>query len=303
MSNLTLRQLRYFETLSRYRHFGRAAEACSISQPALSVQIRELEETLGQQLFERNARQVGLTPFGEKCARRVRGILRSIDELGELARTADNTLTGRLRLGVIPTIAPYLLPRLIRILDRCYNGLDIHVRETQTSRLLEELSDGRLDTAILALPVSESDLTEVELFSESFLLVRPETEAANPLPDRDSLRDMRLLLLEEGHCFRDQALSFCNIPSARPRDGLDGSSLSTLVQMVGAGLGVTLIPEMATEVETRSAAVTVARFADPQPTRSVGMVWRRSSPLAPQLETLSEVIRAEAPPSAPKERI
>ncbi|MCB4767745.1 hydrogen peroxide-inducible genes activator [Ancylobacter sp. Lp-2] len=293
MKNLTFKQLRYFEALARHGHFRRAAEACGISQPALSMQIKELEEEVGIELFERGARQVRLTGFGEEFAPRVRDILRSVDELGDLARVSRDRLVGRLRIGVIPTVAPYLLPTLLGKLSLLHKGLDIHVRETQTPRLLQELEEGRLDTAIVALPVSEPALTEITLFTESFVLVRPGADEGKPVPDPEAVREMRLLLLEEGHCFRDQALSFCNVDmrAAPPRDFLDASSLSTLVQMVDAGIGVTLIPEMAVPVETRSAGVSIARFREPEPSRTIGMVWRRTSPLAKQLLQISEAVR------------
>ena len=294
MINITLKQLRYFDAVTRTGHFGRAAEACAISQPAMSMQIKELEETLGISLFDRSARKVRLTGFGEEFSQRARDLLRSAEELGDMARTARDGLMGRLRLGIIPTIAPYLLPSLIGDLTERHAGLDLHVRESLTPRLLQELSDGRIDAAVVALPVSEPAFTEVALFSENFLLVRHSDAADEPAPSPASLREMRLLLLEEGHCFRDQALSFCNIRSALPRETLDGSSLSTLVQMVGAGIGVTLIPEMAADVETRSASVSLTRFDEPQPSRTVGMIWRRSSPLAPQLEAVAEVVRGSA---------
>jgi LysR family hydrogen peroxide-inducible transcriptional activator len=294
MNNLTLKQLRYFDALARHGHFGRAADACAISQPALSMQIRELEVSLGTALFERSARQARLTGIGEEFAVRVRDILRSVDELSDLARASHHRLAGRLRIGVIPTIAPYLLPTIIGKLTQIHDGLDIHVRETITPRLISELEEGRLDTAIVALPVSEPAFTEVALFREHFVLVRPDADANKPVPSPEALREMRLLLLEEGHCFRDQALSFCNARSALPRELLDGSSLSTLVQMVGAGIGVTLIPEMAVPVETRSASVSIARFEEPEPLRTVGMIWRNTSPLADQLLVLSEVVRDSA---------
>ena len=294
MNTLSLKQFRYFEALARLGHFGRAAEVCAISQPALSMQIKEMEASLGTALFERGPRQVRLTHFGEAFALRVREILRSVDELGDLARAAQEGLVGRLRIGVIPTVAPYLLPSLMGTLARQYAGLQIHVRETVTPRLLQELADGRLDTAIVALPVSEPSLAEVALFSEAFVLVRPAEDAGKPVPSREILREMRLLLLEEGHCFRDQALSFCAMQASVAREVLDASSLATLVQMVGAGMGVTLLPEMAVAVETRSARVAVARFAGPQPSRTIGMVWRRTSPLARQLVQLSAVVRAAA---------
>jgi LysR family transcriptional regulator, hydrogen peroxide-inducible genes activator len=305
MNEMTLRQLRYFDALAGHSHFGRAAAACGISQPALSMQIKELEETLGAVLIERGARQVRLTKVGEEAALRVRNILRSIDELGDFARASRGWLAGRLRIGMIPTIAPYLLPTVIGNLTRMHPELDIHVREA----LIQELVEGRLDTAIVALPVSERSLTEVVLFAENFLLVRPSEDEGTPVPSGETLRETRLLLLEEGHCFRDQALSFCNMQSSLPREALDANSLSTLVQMVSAGMGVTLIPEMAVAVETRSAPVSVGRFNDPQPSRTVGMIWRKSSPLAGQLLQLSEVVcrsaevlREERDPGPPSRR-
>jgi len=290
MIEISLRQLRYFDALASRSHFGRAAAACAISQPALSMQIKELEETLGAVLIERGARQVRLTKFGEEAASRVHDILRSVDELGDFARASRDRLAGRLRIGMIPTIAPYLLPTVIGNLTRMRPELDVHVREAVTSKLIQELAEGRLDAAIVALPVSEPSLTEVALFAENFLLVRPAEAAGTPVPTSESLRGMRLLLLEEGHCFREQALAFCNMQSSLPREGLDASSLSTLVQMVDAGMGVTLIPEMAVTVETRSASVSVARFKDPQPSRTIGMIWRKTSPLAGQLLQLSKMV-------------
>jgi LysR family hydrogen peroxide-inducible transcriptional activator len=291
MMNITIKQLKYFEALTKQGHFGRAAATCAISQPALSVQIKELEIELGQGLFERGPRQVHLTAFGKDFALRVREILQAIEELGDFARAAHSQLAGRFRLGVIPTIAPYLLPSLIGDLANTHPDLDLHIRETLTPRLVQELQDGQIDTAIVALPVSEATFTEMPLFDESFVLVRPISAAQDPVPNSNALRDMRLLLLEEGHCFRDQALSFCSTGTALPRDGLDGSSLSTLVQMVGAGIGVTMIPEMAIAVEARSAPVDCAYFSDPQPGRTIGMIWRKTNPLAPQLTEIAEVVR------------
>jgi LysR family transcriptional regulator, hydrogen peroxide-inducible genes activator len=294
MAQITLKQLRYVEALARQKHFGRAAETCAVSQPALSMQIKELEDSLGIALFERGPRAIRPTPLGEAFVARASDILRAVEELNDLARAARSGLSGRLRIGIIPTIAPYLLPELVGNLTRLYPGLDIHVRETLTPGLIQELADGKLDTAIVALPLSESAFTEVALFEENFVLVRPQKDAGQPVPHAEALREMRLLLLEEGHCFRDQALSFCSITASQPKEGLDGSTLSTLVQMVGAGIGVTLIPEMAVSVETRSAPVAIARFKAPEPSRTVGMIWRRSSPLAPQLTKVAEVVRQSA---------
>jgi LysR family hydrogen peroxide-inducible transcriptional activator len=303
MTPITLRQLRYFDALARQSHFGRAAEACAISQPALSMQIKELEEALGAVLLERGARQVRLTKFGEEAAQRVRDILRSVDELGDFARATQDRFAGRLRIGMIPTIAPYLLPTITQNLTRMHPELDIRVRETLTPKLIKEVVEGRLDTAIVALPVSEPSLTEVVCFSETFLLVRPGEDEGTPVPSHETLREMRLLLLEEGHCFRDQALSFCNMQSTPPREMLDANSLSTLVQMVSAGIGVTLIPEMAVSVETRSASVSLSRFRDPEPSRTIGMVWRKTSPLARQLLQISEVVCLSAGKARPRQAV
>lgn len=296
MNNLTLKQLRYVEALAHHGHFGHAAAACNVTQPALSMQIKEMEDAFGLPLFERAPRQVRLTGFGEAVLTRAKDILRAVEELDDLARAARGGLTGRLRLGVIPTIAPYLLPRIIGAIGVAYPQIDLHIRETLTPRLLADLGAGRLDTAILALPVSEPTLTEVALHDEDFVLIRPEADANKPVPNGEALARMRLLLLEEGHCFRDQALSFCNVRTNLPREGLDGSSLSTLVQMVGAGIGVTLIPDMAVGVETRSAAVSVARFPHATPKRTIGMVWRKASPLADQMEGMADVVRSAITP-------
>jgi LysR family hydrogen peroxide-inducible transcriptional activator len=291
MSAVTLRHLRYFEALAQHGHFGRAAEACAISQPALSLQIKELEEILGAPLVERGARQIRLTALGESFAARARDILQSVEELANLARASGGPLSGRLRIGVIPTVAPYLLPRIIQSLAVRYPGLDLRPREAVTQKLVDDLAEGRLDVAIVALPVSEPSLAEHPLFSEEFVLVRPAADAGLPVPNPETLRTMRLLLLEEGHCFREQALSFCRLSSATPRDLMEGSSLTTLVQMVGAGIGVTLIPQMAVGIETRTAGVSVARLPEPRPSRTIGLVWRRTNPLNRQFSTLIDVVR------------
>lgn len=291
MIGLSMRHLRYFDALAQNGHFGRAAEACAISQPALSLQIKELEEILGTPLVERGARRIRLTALGEEFAGRVRDILRAVDELGALARASQGPLVGQLRIGVIPTVAPYLLPAVIKALSAAFPGIDLRPREAVTQRLIEDLAEGRMDAAIVALPVSEPFLHEEALFDEEFVLVRALEDAEKPVPKPEKLREMRLLLLEEGHCFRDQALSFCNMASPAPRDLMEGSSLSTLVQMVGAGIGVTLIPEMAVQIETRSAAVSLARLSDPRPRRTIGMVWRKTNPLAAQLLHIAAILR------------
>lgn len=294
MSALTLKHLRYFEALARHGHFGRAAESCAISQPALSLQMKELEALLGAPLVERASREVRLTSLGQDFVTRARDILRAVDELGALARASVGPMIGRLRLGVIPTIAPYLLPAVIQRLGHAFPGIDPHPREAVTQKLLENLHEGRLDAAIVALPVSEPALHEEPLFDEEFVLVRPEWDAALPVPEASALREMRLLLLEEGHCFRDQALSFCG---GSVSERMEGSSLSTLVQMVGAGIGVTLIPEMAVPVETRSARVSVARMPG-RPKRRIGVIWRKTNPLGEQLGEIAALLRDLPRPQA-----
>lgn len=296
MNNLTLKQLRYFTALAKSRHFGRAAEACSVTQPALSVQIRELEQSLGMALFERSTRSVRLTGFGEEFGRRTQEILRSVDELSDLARASTEGMVGQLRLGVIPTVAPYLLPKVLTTLNAHYGALELKIRETLTQTLIAELKEGRLDAAIVALPLAESSLDEYPLFDEDFVLIRPLDQDILPVPAPDQLREMKLLLLEEGHCFRDQALTFCNFGPTASRELLDASSLSTLVQLVGAGVGVTLIPEMAVPVETQSAEVSVARFTAPRPSRKIGLTWRKSSSLAGQLEQMAGVLKDAVSP-------
>jgi LysR family hydrogen peroxide-inducible transcriptional activator len=292
MINITMKHLRYFEALARHRHFGRAAVACGVSQPALSVQVKELEDTIGAPLVERGGRRVGLTSLGEAFEVRVRDILRAVDELGDLARASRGPLIGRLRIGVIPTVAPYLLPTFIKELAQRHRGLDVRPREAVTQKLIEDLVEGRLDTAVVALPVSEPALTEVPLLEEEFVLVRPSRDADEPVPDAERLGAMRMLLLEEGHCFREQAISYCNVSRSDPRDLVEGSSLATLVQMVGAGIGVTLVPDMAVAIETRSAAVAVTRLPPPRPSRTIGMVWRKTNPLADRLRHIAEIFQA-----------
>lgn len=291
MRRLTMKHLRYFDSLARHGHFGHAAAVCAISQPALSLQMKELEEILGAPLIERGSRRIGLTAFGEEFAARSREILHAVEGLGDLARAARGMLSGRFRIGVIPTVAPYLLPRLVRGLGARFPALDLHPRESVTQKLIGDLLEGDLDAAIVALPVSEPGLEERELLAEEFLLVRPASDGARPVPSPETLRAMRLLLLEEGHCFRDQALSFCKLTALPPRDLMEGSSLATLVQMVGAGIGVTLIPQMAVALETRAAGVSVARLPHPRPSRRIGLVWRRTNPLSAQLQHLADIIR------------
>ncbi len=300
MIGVTLKHLRYFEALARHRHFGRAAEASAISQPALSLQVKELEAILGAPLVERRPREISLTPLGEAFAPRARDILRAVDELQALAQAASGPLSGRLRLGVIPTIAPYLLPRVLQTLGRQFPDLDLRPREAITPKLMRDLGEGRLDLALVALPVSEPSLVEHPLFAEEFLLVRHARAADQPIPPLADLPQAPLLLLEEGHCFRDQALAFCKLPASPAGEIMEGSTLATLVQMVGAGIGMTLIPEMAAGIETQSAPVVLHRLPKPRPGRTVGLVWRRSNPLFDRYVALAEALQAGLAGSPPR---
>ncbi|MEM1064994.1 MAG: LysR substrate-binding domain-containing protein [Pseudomonadota bacterium] len=291
MINFTIKHFRYFDALARIGHFGRAAEACSISQPALSVQIKELEGMLGAPLVERTARQIRLTTLGEEFLVRARKVLSDVEEMAELARLSAGPLQGKLRMGVIPTVAPYLLPAIIQELAAQMPGLDLMPRESITKSLIEDLLNSRLDFVLAALPISEPSLREFALFDEDFVLVRPAQDKGLPVPSPDTLQTMKLLLLEEGHCFRDQALTFCEMQPSDPSLVMEGSSLSTLVQMVSAGLGVTLIPEMAVPLETNSAALSISRFSERTPQRKIGMVWRKTNPLGNQLMELGAIVR------------
>ena len=291
MKALTLKHFRYFDALARHGHFGRAAEACAISQPALSVQIRELEAMLGAPLVERTARRIRLTTLGGEFLERARRVLADVEEMAELGRTGQGPLTGTLRMGVLPTVAPYLLPAIITELGARVPGLTLRPRESVTQALVADLMDSKLDFVVAALPISEPSLREFALFDEDFVLVRAAAEAGQPVPSPAQLQGMKLLLLEEGHCFRDQALSFCEMRPSAPSVLMEGSSLSTLVQMVGAGLGVTLLPEMAVGLERHGADVDVVRFPRPSPKRSIGMIWRKTNPLAPKLMEIAAIVR------------
>jgi LysR family hydrogen peroxide-inducible transcriptional activator len=293
---ITLRQLRYLASLARHRHFGRAAEDCAVTQPALSMQIRELEREIGAELVERRPGDIALTDTGREVARRAERILAATRDLVDFARHRD-LLSGRLAFGIIPTLAPYVLPRLLPRLQADHPDLRLEMRETQTRVLLDELTGGELDCLLLALPVDGADVVAVPLFEDPFLLAIP---AGDPLPARgrvtvDDVDQRRLILLEEGHCLRDQALAFCAAPrlNASSRDmpaGLAATSLATVMQMVANGYGVTLLPQVAVDAEARDERVKLLRFAQPEPARTVGLAWRRTSPRRKDFEALGKII-------------
>ncbi len=300
---ITLRQLRYLTSLARHRHFGRAAEDCGVTQPALSMQIRELERDIGAELVERRPTEIALTEIGLEVAQRAERILAAMHDLVDSARHRD-VLVGSLKLGVIPTLAPYVLPHLLPLLQKRHPRLRLDVRETQTRLLLDELTAGELDCLMLALPVERAEVETLKLFDDAFLLAVP---AGDPPPARgrvnvDAVDLRRLILLEEGHCLRDQALAFCSMKGGEQPAGLGATSLTTVMQMVANGLGVTLLPKVAAETEARDDRVKMLRFAEPEPMRAVGLAWRRTSPRKDDFEALGAVVREAAGVSRPAQR-
>jgi len=276
---LTFRQLRYLDALARHGHFGRAAEECAVSQPALSMQIRELEKELGAELLERRQGATSLTEIGVEVARRTVSILTAARDLIDCARHSGCVLSGRLRLGVIPTLAPYVLPRVLPELHRRHAEARLDLLEAQTKTLLLELAQGTLDVIMLALPIDRPEFETLHLFDDRFLLAVP---AKDPLPERARVtpRDVncrRLVLLQEGHCLRDQALAYCD-RRGDADSGLGATSLTTVMQMVASGYGATLLPEVAIDVEVRDERVKLLRFVEPQPQRQIGLAWRPTSP-------------------------
>jgi LysR family transcriptional regulator, hydrogen peroxide-inducible genes activator len=293
---ITLRQLRYLAALAKHGHFGRAAEACAVTQPALSMQIRDLERTLGVKVVERRPGEVMLTDVGHEIARRGEDVLAASRDLVDFAQHRGGLLTGRLTLGVIPSLAPYLLPRILPVLQKQFPELRLELRETQTRQLVDEVKSGALDAAMLALPLGEPDIDTLALFEDLFLLAVPSDD---PRPQRRRIKageidQSRLILLEDGHCLRDQALAFCATAARAP--GTTGmafaaSSLSTVMQMVASGYGVTLIPQIAADVERRDERVKFLRLEDPQPGRTIGLAFRRTSPRKADFVVLGDVVK------------
>jgi LysR family transcriptional regulator, hydrogen peroxide-inducible genes activator len=289
---VSLKQLRYFSTVARTGHFGAAAEQCAVTQPALSMQIQELEKELGLQLLERRRKGVGLTAGGREIAGRAARVLADVRDLVDSARHLSGGFSGPLRLGAIPSIAPYLLPQLLPLMRARHPDLDLHLRETQTRRLLEELVDGDLDLVLLALPVEHPGVETFSLFEDRFLLAVPASRpiAKNVRATADLLREDRLLLLEEGHCLRDQALAFCHLRQVESIDTFGASSLSTIVQMVSNDLGFTLLPELSLELEANRADIRLMRFTNPEPQRIIGLAWRKTSPRKRDFAALGDLI-------------
>jgi LysR family transcriptional regulator, hydrogen peroxide-inducible genes activator len=303
---VNLRDLEYLVAVAEHRHFGRAAEACFVSQPTLSTQIKKLEQELGVELIERTPRQVLLTDAGERVVARARAVGREVQEIRDIARLARDPESGSVRLGIFPTLAPYLLPHVVPTVHSRFPHLELLLVEEKTEVVLQRLRTGDLDAGVLALPVADEHLHVEPLFREDFVLAVPAdhrlADADEPV-DPSVLATEDVLLLEEGHCLRDQALAVCRLAGASERNGFRATSLETLRQMVAAGVGVTLLPELAVEPPVApSPDIRVLRFGAPVPSRDIAMFWRTTSVYRDFLPKLADVLR-DLPPGLVAERL
>lgn len=276
---ITIRQMRYFEALASAGHFGKAADLVNVSQPALSTQIRDMEAALGVILVERSRSGTFLTQEGEALLPEVRHILGSVERLMESAKQTRGLLEGRFRLGIIPTVAPYLVPVLIPALKAEYPHLELELKEILTDGCMDDLRAGKLDCAIVALPLDDDQVKALPLFKDRFLIASSDEENTllmSPMT-QEQVDVERLLLLEEGHCLRDQALAVCGTTAKRKVANYGATSMATLLQMVSHGMGITLIPEIALRDEASRNRMRIVPFAEPQPFRQIGLVWRRAN--------------------------
>ncbi|PJK10073.1 DNA-binding transcriptional regulator OxyR [Lysobacteraceae bacterium NML08-0793] len=291
---MNLRDLKYLIALADHRHFGKAAEASFVSQPTLSTQIKKLEEELGVQLFERAPRKVMLTPVGQEIISRARGIVAEVESMRELARRSQDPESGTLRLGAFPTLAPYFLPHAVPALQAALPRLELLLVEEKSDVLLAQLREGRIDAALLALPIHDEQLHTELLFDEPFWLATYHNGPLASLAEVsiDDLARHDLLLLEDGHCLRDQALDVCRLSGAQEKSGFRATSLETLRQMVAAGAGITLLPELAIRPPiSQPEQLKLLPFRGQAPTRSIALVWRRSSALTPLLKQITSTLR------------
>ncbi|MEO1749328.1 MAG: LysR substrate-binding domain-containing protein, partial [Pseudomonadota bacterium] len=289
----------FFEALAREKHFKRAAESVNVTQPALSAQIMDMEGKLGTDLVERNRGGISLTPTGKRLLPKARAILQQLEALEELATSQTETLTGTLEIGMIPTIAPYLLPKLLPALRSAFPALELKVQEAKTERLVQELTNGNLAAIIAAKPIDMRNIRSIDLFDDPFFMAAGRNSAdvlSSPVaPDRLVME--RLLLLEDGHCLRDQALTVCEAAGPYQLVNLGATSMTTLLQLVANGLGVTLIPAIAIEAETRKLdAIDIAPFTAPAPSRSIALFYRTASARTTNFEALGEIVQAAAAP-------
>lgn len=296
---MNLRDLEYLVAVADHRHFGEAAAASFVSQPTLSTQLKKLEAELGVELIERNPRHVTLTTAGERVVSEARAVLERVASIRTIARAASDPASATVRLGLFPTIAPYLLPHVVPQIRAAYPHLELLLTEEKTGVLLDRLRDGKLDAAVLARPVRDEQLNEQVLFREDFVLAVPASHplAASPGPVSPAvLADEQVLLLEEGHCLRDQALEVCHLAGAAERTGFRATSLETMRQMVAAGVGVTLLPMLAVQPPVpQSPDVAIVRFSEPVPRREIAMYWRRSSPYRDFMPSLAALVGHVAP--------
>lgn len=293
MIKLTVRQLEYFDALAQTLHFGRAAQMAGISQPALSAQIGEMEERLGCRLFERGGKAVRLTDEALAILPRIERLLAELRDIERVARHGRDAMEGRFRLGVIPTVAPYLLPRILPEIRARFPKLQLELREAVTATLIAETAARRLDAFLAAKPLDAPGLTVEELFADRFLLAVQDGDpafAAPPvLPESPALE--RLMLLEEGHCLREQALAVCGSVKPVAMASYGATSLTTLLQMAAHGMGVTIVPEMAVPSAAGMRELKIVPFADPAPQRTICLAWRRNGPLEPECQALAAIIR------------
>ncbi len=291
---MNLRALQYFVKLADLRHFSKAADACFVSQPTLSTQIKKLEDELGVQLVERSPKNIMLTPVGEEIAGRARLVLSDIDQIRAVARRSGNPADGSLRLGLFPTLAPYFLPHVVPSIRKTYPNLRLQLAEEKTEDILRMLRQGELDAGLLALPINDDGLEVDVLFEEPFVVALP---GDHPLASRSSitmndLEGTELLLLEEGHCLREHALEVCALAGAHERVDFHATSMETLRQMVAADVGITLMPILSVKPPIAATSNVVTRqFADPAPSRTVALVWRSSSALSSFLKELAKCLR------------
>lgn len=292
MSMVTLKKLRYFESVARLRHFGKAANECAISQPALSMQIQDLESDLRVALLERRPEGIILTPEGLEVLTRARKVMLEVDGINSFAQSLSG-LGGTLVLGVIPTVGPYILPQILPCLAKQYSEVKITIRETQTLRLMDELIHGKIDIIIAALPLDDNAIETMKLFDDKFLLATSKTKIT-PIAKQLSrfIASEQLLLLEDGHCLRDQALNHCDVAGIQYGEVYGTSNLSTLLQLVANDLGITLVPELCLEVEANTKNISLTRFTNPQPYRTIALAWRKSSPRARHYKQIGEIIKS-----------
>jgi LysR family hydrogen peroxide-inducible transcriptional activator len=291
----SLKQLQYLIALQEHSHFGKAAEACFVTQSTLSAGIRELESLLGLMLVERTRRVVRFTPLGNKMVEKAHRILREAEELTDMARSAGKPLAGELRMSVIPTIAPFLLPKLLPALRKQYPDLKLYLREEASAVAVEALHHGQVDCVLLALPFAAGDVEAAKLFDDGLYVAFPKDDPRNP-PDTitpDMIDESKLLLLVDGHCLKDHVLAACNRPELRASAMILGTSLHTLVQMVDNGLGLTLIPEMAFKAGLLAGTEVQARPLNADhASREIALIWRTNSPRREEFEMLAIAMRA-----------